>query len=40
MVGNNKLHGGVMDLAWKTFTKMYVHNNPLIVAGRAVQSTK
>ena len=40
MAYNNKLLDGVPDLSIKTFNPTHVHDNPLIFAGRSVQSTK
>ena len=37
---HNELHDGFADLAGKAFTPSYVHDNPLIFAGRAVKRTK
>ena len=37
---HNNLHGGVADLAGKSFTPSHMRNDPLIFAGCAVKRTK
>ena len=37
---HNEIRDGVVDLARKSFNPVHMHDDPLILAGRAVQRTK